>query len=470
MNVNAPCKAQADVSRRGLPAMPAILLWWLRGMFAAAGIALAVSSVVLGQDTDQTLIRDRHGVVLVDPAGIAAGRQFPLEANAAQLLASLRDGTRSKAGIPLDLTLDARMQFIAERAMRAVPRGAAVVVDPRNGDVLAMASVPSFDPNALDATARAALEADPTRPLANRVLRAATPGSAFLPVTGLAGLRKGLARTAFNCAGGVTYGSKYLKCWIADKGGGHGTLRLDEALKASCGAFFYQYGNAVGIEEILATGKLLGLGAPSGLLPGDEDSGIVPGPGWLREHAPLDRWSNAHTANTAIGQGFTLTTPLQLAMVAATIGNGGSAYAPRLLSKEPVQLRADLRKEGWTPETMEIVRRGMWKTVNEGDGSGRRAQVPGVVVAGRTGTAQSWRQAGGENVSDNHTWFIGFAPYDAPTLAICVLVEGAKSGGGVAAPIAGRILVECLDAKAGLPVEALKPAKGSFEPVESVGN
>src|SRR5688572_23733094 len=167
MNANAPFKTEA--SWRGLPVIPAILLRSLSRLFAAAvGIALAVSSVALGQDTDQTQVRDRNGVVLVDPAGNAARRQFPLEASAAQLLASLRGGAGSTAGMPLDLTLDARIQFITERALRAVPRGAAVVIDPRNGDILAMASVPSFDPNALDQTARAALGKDPTRPLANR--------------------------------------------------------------------------------------------------------------------------------------------------------------------------------------------------------------------------------------------------------------------------------------------------------------
>lgn len=352
--------------------------------------------------------------------------------------------------------------------MRAAPRGAVVVVDPRNGDVLAVASVPSFDPNTLDESARAELASDPTRPLANRALRAVAPGAAFLPVTALAGLRKGLAEKTFACAGGVYYGDKYLKCWIADKGGGHGALRLDDALKASCGAFFYQYGNAAGIEEIRATGALLGLGAVSGLPLGEEDTGILPGPEWLRQVAPHERWSAGYTANTSIGQGFTLTTPLQLALVAAAIGNGGSAYAPRLDLKAPVQLRADLRKEGWTPEMIEPVRRGMWKTVNEAGGSGRRAQVPGVVVAGRTGTAQSWRQAGGESVKDNHTWFIGFAPYEAPTLAICVFVQGAKSGGRVAAPLAGRILGEALGRTSEAVIRPLPPAKGSFAPVEQV--
>jgi penicillin-binding protein 2 len=163
-----------------------------------------------------------------------------------------------------------------------------------------------------------------------------------------------------------------------------------------------------------------------------------------------------------------------MAMVAATIGNGGKAYAPRLLLREPPKLRADLLKEGWTEEAVEVVRHGMWKTVEDGTGSsGKRAKVPGVEVAGRTGTAQFWREGTDESgtmtkIRDNHTWFIAFAPYEKPTLAICVLVQGAKFGGGVSAPIAGRILAETLGSKTEPLVEPLAAVVGSFESVEVV--
>ena len=176
-----------------------------------------------------------------------------------------------------------------------------------------------------------------------------------------------------------------------------------------------------------------------------------------------------YTANVSIGQGSVAATPLQMAMVAATIGNGGRSFYPRLLIKEPVRLRADLGAEGWKAEQIEVVRRGMWRVVNEGGSTGARARVPGASVAGKTGTAQSWREHRGERVKDNHAWFIAFAPYENPTFAVCVFVEGAKSGGGVSAPIAGRILAECLHPTAATAIEALKPARGSFEPVETLG-
>jgi penicillin-binding protein 2 len=179
-----------------------------------------------------------------------------------------------------------------------------------------------------------------------------------------------------------------------------------------------------------------------------------------------------HTANTAIGQGMVETTPLQLAMVAATIANGGKAYGPRLFAKDAPKLRADLLKEGYTKEGIELVRHGMWKTVEE-DGTGKRAKISGIEVAGRTGTAQFWREITAETgknikVKDNHTWFIAFAPYKEPTLAICVFVQGAKAGGGVSAPIAGRILAEALASKTEPRVAPVKPAKGSFTPVDNV--
>lgn len=397
-----------------------------------------------------------------------------------------------KPGANVYLTIDSRIQFIAERALRAVGRGAAVVVNPKNGEILAMASVPSYDPNTFIPTIAPTdwkkLTADDTDPLTNRALSSYPPGSTYKTVTGLAGLRKGLGvGTHFNCSGGVTYGNKYMKCWIADKGGSHGSLALPDALKYSCNAFFYQYGNAAGIENIVAVGKALGLGEKTGLPLSGEDPGILPGPDWLKIEHPNERWSQGFTANTSIGQGYVLATPVQMAMVVATIANRGVSYKPRLVYRildaegrdirdedtgklvappEPT-VREDLHGAGVTDEQVELIRRGMWKVVNEPGGTGKKAQVKGVEVAGKTGTAQFWRG----NVKDNRTWFICFAPYQDPKYAICVMVEGAKSGGGVSAPIAQRILEEsfALEADPNLVrAERLEPAIGSFAQIEEV--
>src|SRR5205085_1887394 len=159
------------------------------------------------------------------------------------------------------------------------------------------------------------------------------PGSTFKIVTALAGLRKKIGNSHWNCSGGVSYGDHFFHCWISEKGGAHGTLGLTEAIKVSCDSFFYQYGNAAGIEQIDTTGDLLGLGKPSNLPLTGEQGGVMPGPEWMQIHYPRERWSQAYTANVSIGQGYDLCSPLQMAMAYATVANGGISYYPRLIDK-----------------------------------------------------------------------------------------------------------------------------------------
>jgi penicillin-binding protein 2 len=381
------------------------------------------------------------------------------------------------------LTIDARIQYFAEQALRAVGRGAAVVVNPQNGDILAMASVPSYDPNvfipAIAAKEWNLLTKDETNPLLNRAISAYAPGSTYKIPIALSGLRAGVGNRTFNCSGGVTYGNKFMKCWIFDKGGSHGTLGVSDAIKHSCNAFFYQYGNAAKIDQIVATGNMLGLGQKTGIPLSGEAPGVLPGPAWLAQINPQAHWSDGLTANTSIGQGDVLASPLQMAMVVAAVGNGGTVYYPRLVDRivaqdgtvtmqEPARLRSNLIADaGLTAEQIEKVRRGMWKVVNEDGGTAGRARIKGVEVAGKTGTAQFWRSG----VKDNHTWFISFAPYQDPKYAVVVFVQGAKSGGGVSAPIAAKILDDILKMDKGEDVPqlaSLEPAKGNFRFVESI--
>jgi penicillin-binding protein 2 len=367
------------------------------------------------------------------------------------------------AGANVNLTIDARIQMIAEEALRAVGRGAAVVVDPNNGNILAMASVPSFDPNAFIPSIKAkdweALRKDEANPMVNRAVSAFPPGSTFKLVTTLAGLRKGLAAKTFNCGGGVSYGDHFFHCWIGEKGGSHGTLSVSDAIKVSCNSFFYQFGNAAGIDAIDETGDSLGLGKTSGIEITTESPGVLPGPDWMRIHYPRERWSQAYTANVSIGQGYDLVTPLQLAMVYATVANGGVSYYPKLVQSvtsmvdgkpilnekgEPVvnpapRIHHDLRFDIPTQQ-IQLARRGLWKVVNEDGGTGGRARLQGVQVAGKTGTAQAMT----EGKKDTIAWFACFAPYDNPKYTIVVMVQGGEHGGSVAAPIATRILERTL--------------------------
>ena len=223
---------------------------------------------------------------------------------------------------------------------------------------------------------------------------------------------------------------------------------------------------------------MLGLGQKSDLPLNNVASGVLPGSEWLSQNYPRERWSPGYTANTSIGQGFVLATPLQMAVIAATVANGGSVYQPHLVDKvvahdgailkeEPLKIRSDLIKEGGIPpDQFEKVRKGMWKVVNDDTGTARKARVKDSVVAGKTGTAQFFRNG----VKDYHTWFLCFAPYDKPRYVVAVFVQGGKSGGSVPAPIAAKILEQIFAMEKGQEVklEALAPALGNFQPIAGI--
>ncbi len=390
-------------------------------------------------------------------------------------------------GANVYLTLDAKIQYITELALRhpSVGRAAAVVLDPNNGDILAMASVPSFDPNrfipSISRRDWGALMKDEAVPLVNRAVSGFPPGSTFKIVTAIAGLTKGIGLEKFTCNGGVQYGDHYFRCWIDEHHGRHGTLGLSDAIKVSCNAFFYQYGNKAGGDTMERVGALLGMGRRYehlGLT--DEKAGIMPGPKWMNLNYPNVRWTSAYTANTSIGQGSVLASPLQMAVAYATVANGGTIYEPRLVRTvleqngspvlddkgnpavpdEPI-VRGDLHGE-LSPEQIEELRRGFWKVVNQrggpgGNGTGSRGRVEGTEVAGKTGTAQASERGQKEHIA----WFCCFAPYDHPRYTIAVMVQGGEHGGSVAAPIAAHILEQCLaldDGRLKVKVKPLAPA------------
>ena len=394
-------------------------------------------------------------------------------------------------GANVYLTIDARIQAIADEALRAVNRAGAVVVDPNNGNILAMTSVPSFDPNTFIPSIRAkdwqALRKDEGDPLVDRAISALPPGSTFKLITALAGLRRNLGSTKFNCSGGVTYGDHYFKCWIAEKGHGHGTLGLTDAIKVSCDAFFYQYGNAAGIQSIDTVGKMLGIGEESGLQLSGEQEGNMPGPEWMQIHHPQERWTQAQTANVSIGQGYTLVSPLQLAMAYAAIANGGTCYYPRLVDRvlnqdgspvldengkvavpETPRVRSDLHRE-LSHDQIELVRKGFWKVVNEDGGTGSAGRLKNAVVAGKTGTAQATDRGHKDTVA----WFACFAPFDHPKYVVVVMVQGGEHGGSVAGPIAARIMERTVgldDGSFDMPVAWVAPAykPNPFEMIKAV--
>lgn len=432
--------------------------------FGVAGIEKSMDHRLRARPGKRTLLKDEKGVIVEE-----IGFEEP------------------EKGADIYLTVDVRIQAIAERAMReaGVGRGAVVVMEPSTGDVLAMASVPSFDPNkfipSIAAADWKAYREDPTRPLVNRALKDFPPGSTFKIPVALAGCYAGVGNVHLNCDGGQKYGSKFMKCWIYSKGGSHGSLSLDDAIMRSCNDYFYQYGNIAGIRSIKTVGSLLGLGEKSGIPLDGEDPGRLPDPAWLRLHRGTG-WTDALTALVAIGQGDNEATPLQMAGVASTVAMSGVRNPPWLISKvvekdgttampaRPAPV--ELVREGLAANQIELVRQGMHKVINAPGGTARRARSEGFETAGKTGTAQDWRTDPETHarVDDNRAWFICFAPFDAPRFAICVMVGNGKSGGGVAAPIAARILEEAVALDQGFEVGtyAMAEAVGSFDHLEAV--
>ena len=387
------------------------------------------------------------------------------------------------SGSDVYLTLDARIQYIAERALRnanggkGIGRGAVVVMDPNSGSILAMASVPCFDPNkfipSIDPKEWDKYRNNPVHPLVNRAVKSFAPGSTYKIPIALAGALAGVDRRPFYCAGGTSYGSSvYMKCWIGSKGGSHGSLYLGDAIMRSCNCFFYGYGNAAGIKNIQKVGEYLNLGKKTGIRLLDEVGGTLPGPEMYRMRG-LGGWGEAQTALVSIGQGMTEATPLQMASVTATVANGGKCWKPRLVDKTvenggsgqvnallPVE-RYNLVAQGIAASKIETVRRGMWQVVNGAAGTARGAASRLAQVSGKTGTAQFLRSG----QPDNHAWFIAFVPYENPKYAVCVFVQGGKSGGGVASPIAKKVIEESLALEKGydLKLGPVPEVEGNFD-------
>ncbi len=394
-------------------------------------------------------------------------------------------------GSDVYLSLDARHQTVVEQTLRdatpAIGRASVVLTEINTGDVLAMASVPSFDPNDfIPSISREKFDeynANETRPMLNRAVRDFTPGSTFFMATSLAAICSGHEDDRFDCTGGITYGNKYMQCWIGQKGGSHGTLGLREAIVAGCGPYFFQLGNSAGNDALETIGDLCGLGRKTGVGLDEEVSGILPTKSWWMANRPKDPFSAATIANISIGQGAVETTPLQLASLTATVANGGTVWKPRLVdriaphgdaSKAEVQPRvrtADLREHGLTEGGLAALRGAMEDVVHSPEARAKAAQSAAIRIAGLTGTAQNWRIVDKEAVKDNHTWFVCYAPAEKPKWALAVIVQGGKGGGVSAAPIARRILEQVSEIEAGtLKVEpkAMAPAKGNFDMVEEV--
>lgn len=372
-------------------------------------------------------------------------------------------------GRPMQLTIDADVQKATEDGFTASGfDGAAVVLDPRNGEVLSFTSRPSYDPNAfaagIDRSAWAALNTDPLRPLTNRALQGRfSPGSVFKMAVGLAGLEENLVSPDFRvfCGGGQNFYGRYFRC---HKEGGHGSMNLAHAIEQSCDVYFYTVGNMLGVDRIHKWATLFGLGVKSGIDLPNELQGLVPSTEWKAKNTREKKWYAGETISVSIGQGQVSVTPISLAVYTATLANGGTRVTPHLVKAidtgsglKPVPAPAPQSKVDVSPEKLQAIREGMWLVVNGPAGTARRAAIPGKDVSGKTGTAQVISLQGrlaarnsGRNLRD-HGWFTFFAPRDNPEIAGVVFLEhGIHSAN--AAQVAKHILLTYFAKKEGQPL------------------
>ena len=375
----------------------------------------------------------------------------------------------SVAGNELQLTLDLDLQLTAENLLDNKV-GTIIAMDPRSGEILALASAPWFDPNSFSTRISEqdwnVLVNDPNRPLQNRAIQNSySPGSTFKIVMALAGLSEAMvdANTHVNCRGSVFLYNRVFHCSVHQ---GHGTVDLETALSKSCNIFFYDLGRRMGISKIAAQARALGLGDRSGIdLPG-ERSGLMPSPEW-KQQARGAKWFAGETISVSIGQGAVTTTPLQLLRAASAIASGG------LLTTPHVFLRTDrltpemnvnwvTHQLGIQPEVSGRILQGMWASVNSW-GTGHNAAIAGLDICGKTGTVQV---IGNENrkelqkddpLLEDHSWFVGFASRDAPEIAVVVFLEHGGKGGVAAAPLAREIFVPTLIRKQQLNAGAASP-------------
>ena len=337
-----------------------------------------------------------------------------------------------REGATVRLTIDLEIQRAAEAALGA-DRAAVVVIDPRNGDVLALASSPGFDPNAFCPSISQSewdkLNSDAAHPLFNRAVSGAyPPGSTFKPVIAFAAMENGRAQpsTEYTCPGYFELGPVRIKCWYEL---GHGTLALRKAIEQSCNSYFCQLGLAAGYDRIYHMADALGFGHRTGIeLPG-EVAGLLPDDAWKRG-VIHDRWRAGDTCNASIGQGFLTATPLQLAVFMATVGNGGTVYRPRLVEAAPDTPGEVVNRMNWSETSLRAVRGGMYDVIQAPTGTGRFGRIEGVEMAGKTGTAEFGPRAHRRR----HTWMTVFAPYTGARYAVAMVVEEGLSGGRTVAP------------------------------------
>lgn len=360
-----------------------------------------------------------------------------LEVDATGRLVKILGSKNQKKGTDITLTVDAKLQAYASDCLEGV-NGSVVVMDPRNGEILAIASSPSFDSNIFAERGKGGEALDymksGSHPMLNRAINGQyPPGSIFKIIISDAALEtKAITEhTTFVCNGKYFVGKAEFDCW---KEGGHGPQDLRDAITHSCNIYFYNVGRKLGPDVISEYAARFGLGKPTGIDLAGENSGLVPNPAWKRAKRG-QKWYEGETVNYAIGQGDLLVTPLQMAEAVSVFATEGSAPRPHIIKKignADVQVPKP-RTIPVSKSAIGIIRSAMVNAVASDTGTGQRARIEGMKIAGKTGTAQT-------PSGEPHAWFLGFAPADSPRIAFVVMVEHGGHGGVAAADIAKKIL------------------------------
>ncbi|MBF0199864.1 MAG: penicillin-binding protein 2 [Desulfamplus sp.] len=374
-------------------------------------------------------------------------------------------------GKDIHLTIHALLQQRAEELMEG-KAGALVAMEPFSGEILAMVSTPAFDPNdfigGISIDKWNLLMANPDNPMSNKAIQGEyPPASTYKMVTAIAALEEGVAdrSTTRFCPGHYKYGNRVYRCW---KKWGHGKVDVLDALEKSCDVFFYRAGEDLGVDAIAQYARGCGLGKPTMIDLDNERPGLIPTSSWKKRRFGKP-WQGGETLSIAIGQGFNLATPLQMAVFTAAIGNGGTIYRPRILKS----VRNVLEKEGMEyvapeisgglpagRETLNLIRQGMVNVVESDRGTARGIRINGVPMAGKTGTAQVFSLTKAHRESNlplpphlrDHAWFVCYAPADNPVIAVSVIIEHGEHGSTAAAPVAGAVV------RAWLEIEGMMPS------------
>ncbi|SHJ68775.1 penicillin-binding protein 2 [Rubritalea squalenifaciens DSM 18772] len=419
------------------------------------GIEATLDQYLRGSEGIRTILKDEKGKTLRDV-----------------------DYMRPGPGSEVALTIDARVQYLTESVLRRAGRAAAVVMDPRTGEVLAMASVPDFDPNdfipAITTEKYQNYRSNKGAPFLNRAISNFPPGSTFKIPTAIAGCLNGQHGAYCNCIGYTAYGKAKIRCW---KTYGHGNLGLAEAIQRSCNPYFMKMANTMGPEKMVETFQNLGLGKTTGIRLPNESPGILPGSiEWQRRFRDKSM-TPAFTGMLSIGQGDSEATPLQMASIISAVANGGRFYQPRIVRSvthptlgvqiaDRAKLKADLLKEGLDPTHLETIRTGMRLAANKVGGTARRASLADIVIGAKTGTAQTVDLG----IKTHVAWTVAFAPYDSPRYVVVVAVKRGSSGGAVAGPLVKLILTGLFAQEEGhkLPLAKLSPYQGNLDIIDAI--